>query len=91
MVAGYREMTANEGAGSVLIVATDRDDRRILFDALDAQEFDAIYTAKDVAQARRRANFAVRIEPLQRAFDFLGHGKIRPEKNDLALVAGVDP
>ena len=45
-------MTANEGAGSVLIVATDRDDRRVLFDALDAQEFDAIYTAKDVAQAR---------------------------------------
>jgi len=45
-------MTANEGRGSVLIVATDRDDRRVLFDALDAQEFDAIYTAKDVAQAR---------------------------------------
>ena len=45
-------MTANEGAGSVLIVATDRDDRRVLFDALDAQEFDAIYTAKDVSQAR---------------------------------------
>ncbi|HVT31237.1 MAG TPA: EAL domain-containing protein [Rhodanobacteraceae bacterium] len=35
-----------------MIVATDRDDRRVLFDALDAQEFDAIYTAKDVAQAR---------------------------------------
>ena len=44
--------TANEDRGSVLIVATDRDDRRVLFDALDAQEFDAIYTAKDVAQAR---------------------------------------
>src|SRR5262249_23039410 len=45
-------VNANEGRGSVLIVATDRDDRRVLFDALDAQEFDAIYTAKDVAQAR---------------------------------------
>ena len=45
-------MTQSEGRGSVLIVATDRDDRRVLFDALDAQEFDAIYTAKDVAQAR---------------------------------------
>ena len=45
-------MTQGEGRGSVLIVATDRDDRRVLFDALDAQEFDAIYTAKDVAQAR---------------------------------------
>jgi diguanylate cyclase (GGDEF)-like protein/PAS domain S-box-containing protein len=45
-------MSPVEGRGSVLIVATDRDDRRVLFDALDAQEFDAIYTAKDVAQAR---------------------------------------
>jgi diguanylate cyclase (GGDEF)-like protein len=45
-------VTTPDGRGSVLIVATDRDDRRVLFDALDAQEFDAIYTAKDVAQAR---------------------------------------
>jgi diguanylate cyclase (GGDEF)-like protein/PAS domain S-box-containing protein len=45
-------MTSSEARGSVLIVATDRDDRRVLFDALDAQEFDAIYTAKDVSQAR---------------------------------------
>src|SRR6185312_15535817 len=45
-------VNASEGRGSVLIVATDRDDRRVLFDALDSQEFDAIYTAKDVAQAR---------------------------------------
>ena len=45
-------MTEANGRGSVLIVATDRDDRRVLFDALDSQEFDAIYTAKDVAQAR---------------------------------------
>jgi diguanylate cyclase (GGDEF)-like protein/PAS domain S-box-containing protein len=45
-------MSSGEGRGSVLIVATDRDDRRVLFDALDSQEFDAIYTAKDVAQAR---------------------------------------
>src|SRR4029077_3983506 len=52
MGAGCREMTQGEGRGSVLIVATDRDDRRVLFDALDSQEFDAIYTAKDVAQAR---------------------------------------
>ncbi len=44
---------ANEiASGSVLIIATDREDRRVLFDALDAQEFDAIYTAKDIGQAR---------------------------------------
>ena len=41
----------NEGVtGSVLIVATDRDARRILFDALDDQEFDAISTAKDIGE-----------------------------------------
>ena len=38
-------MVAEGENGAVLIVATDRDDRRYLFDALDAQEFDAIYTA----------------------------------------------
>lgn len=45
-------MSIDSGNGAVLIVATDRDDRRFLFDALDAQEFDAIYTAKDISQAR---------------------------------------
>lgn len=44
-------MTA-DNAGAVLIVAANRDDRRLLFDALDAQGFDAIYSAKDLAQAR---------------------------------------
>ncbi len=38
--------------GAVLIVATNRDDRRYLFEALDSQEFEAIYTAKDIGQAR---------------------------------------
>jgi diguanylate cyclase (GGDEF)-like protein len=45
-------VTLDTGNGAVLIVATDREDRRVLFDALDAQEFDAIYTAKDISQAR---------------------------------------
>lgn len=40
-----------KGQGSVLIVATNRDDRRVLFDTLDGQNFDAIYTAKDLQQA----------------------------------------
>ncbi len=39
------------GHGSVLIVTTQRDDRRVLFDTLDAQNFDAVYTAKDLPQA----------------------------------------
>ncbi len=37
--------------GSVLIVVMDRDDRRVLFETLDKFEFEAIYTAKDFAQA----------------------------------------
>jgi len=37
--------------GAVLIVVMNRDDRRALFETLDAYEFDAIYTAKDFAQA----------------------------------------
>jgi len=41
----------DKGNGSVLIVATNRDDRRVLFDTLDGQNFDAIYTAKDLQQA----------------------------------------
>ncbi|MFI4969198.1 MAG: EAL domain-containing protein [Lysobacterales bacterium] len=44
-------MGAND-RGAALIVAADRDDRRVLFDALDLQGFDAIYSAKDLAQAR---------------------------------------
>ncbi|MET0226959.1 MAG: PAS domain S-box protein, partial [Dokdonella sp.] len=44
--------TLPENRGAVLIVAAGRDDRRILFDALDVQGFDAIYSARDLAQAR---------------------------------------
>ena len=45
-------MPAGETRGAALIVAADREDRRVLFDALDAQGFDAIYSARDLAQAR---------------------------------------
>ncbi|HET8897202.1 MAG TPA: EAL domain-containing protein [Rhodanobacteraceae bacterium] len=43
---------AGSSAYSLLIVAGDRDDRRILFDVLDAENFEAVYTARDLAQAR---------------------------------------
>ncbi|MDE1885619.1 MAG: diguanylate cyclase, partial [Xanthomonadaceae bacterium] len=42
---------AQANPGSVLIVTTQRDDRRVLFDTLDAQNFEAVYTAKDLPQA----------------------------------------
>lgn len=36
----------------VLIVVGHREDRRVLFDAFDGADFEAIYTARDVAQAQ---------------------------------------
>lgn len=39
-------------SGSLLIVTSDREDRRALFDVLDAENFEAIYTARDFSQAR---------------------------------------
>jgi len=44
-------MAEQPSQSSVLIVTTQRDDRRVLFDTLDAQNFDAVYTAKDLPQA----------------------------------------
>jgi diguanylate cyclase (GGDEF)-like protein/PAS domain S-box-containing protein len=43
-------MTTNRG--SVLILLNDRAERRRLFELLDSMEFEAIYAAKDAAQAR---------------------------------------
>jgi len=43
---------APEARGGALIVAADREDRRVLFDALDAQAFEEIYSARDIEQAR---------------------------------------
>src|SRR5258706_6112562 len=42
---------ADRTHGSILIVTTQRDDRRVLFETLDGQDFDAVYTAKDLPQA----------------------------------------
>jgi diguanylate cyclase (GGDEF)-like protein/PAS domain S-box-containing protein len=39
------------GGGAVLIAVMNREDRRALFDTFDRYDFDAIYTAKDFAQA----------------------------------------
>ncbi len=44
-------MSEESSQSSVLIVTTQRDDRRVLFDTLDAQNFEAVYTAKDLPQA----------------------------------------
>ena len=37
---------------AALIVASSREDRRVLFDVLDAQSFEAVYSATDLEQAR---------------------------------------
>jgi diguanylate cyclase (GGDEF)-like protein len=44
-------MKNETGNAGVLIVASNREDRRILFDSFDGAEFEAIYTARDVVQA----------------------------------------
>jgi diguanylate cyclase (GGDEF)-like protein/PAS domain S-box-containing protein len=44
-------MREEASQSSVLIVTTQRDDRRVLFDTLDAENFDAVYTAKDLPEA----------------------------------------
>jgi diguanylate cyclase (GGDEF)-like protein/PAS domain S-box-containing protein len=44
-------MMADHTHGAILIVTTQRDDRRVLFETLDGQDFDAVYTAKDLPQA----------------------------------------
>src|SRR5476649_93767 len=44
-------MREEASQSSVLIVTTQRDDRRVLFDTLDAENFDAVYTAKDLSEA----------------------------------------
>ena len=41
-------MAEESSQSSVLIVTTQRDDRRVLFDTLDSQNFEAVYTAKDL-------------------------------------------
>lgn len=43
--------TSTHAAAGVLIVASNRDDRRTLFDSFDGAEFEAIYTARDISQA----------------------------------------
>ncbi len=46
----------------MLVVVMNRDDRRTLFETLDAYEFDAIHTAKDFAQAHAFLRQAPRID-----------------------------
>ena len=45
------EQTKANGNAGVLIVAGNRDDRRVLFDSFDGADFEAIYTARDAPQA----------------------------------------
>ncbi len=44
-------MSRDQGNAGVLIVASNREDRRVLFDSFDGADFEAIYTARDVSQA----------------------------------------
>jgi diguanylate cyclase (GGDEF)-like protein len=44
--------TGIDSHGTALIVAAGREDRRVLFDVLDAHAFEAIYSARDLVAAR---------------------------------------
>jgi diguanylate cyclase (GGDEF)-like protein/PAS domain S-box-containing protein len=66
-------MMATEAHGSVLIVTTQRDDRRVLFETLDAQDFEAVYTAKDLAQALAFLQQDQKIDVV--VLEFLGEAK----------------
>ena len=66
-------MMAAEANSSILIVTTQRDDRRVLFETLDAQDFGAVYTAKDLAQALAFLQQDPKIDAV--VLEFLGEAK----------------
>src|SRR5690606_15922956 len=55
-------LMAGRRRGSVLVLLADRNDRRMLFDLLDARGFDAIHTAGTPARARRLLERAGRVD-----------------------------
>ncbi len=63
-----RELTR----GAMLLVVMNRDERRMLFELLDRYEFDAIYTAKDFAQARMLLRQNTRLDCV--LLEFAGDG-----------------
>jgi diguanylate cyclase (GGDEF)-like protein len=80
--------------GAVLVVVLNRDDRRALFETLDAYEFDAIYTAKDFAQAHAFIAQAPRIDAVLLEFrgeaaNALGFCAALRAAGNLAPVIGI--
>jgi diguanylate cyclase (GGDEF)-like protein/PAS domain S-box-containing protein len=59
--------------GAVLVVVMNRDERRLLFELLDGYEFDAIFTAKDFAQARAVLRQDTRLDCV--LLEFAGDGR----------------
>src|SRR5438067_1756602 len=62
-------MATAPALGAVLIVVMNLDDRRVLFNALDAREFEAVYTAKDFYQALQFLQQAPRLDAAIVEFD----------------------
>ena len=80
--------------GAVLVVVLNRDDRRALFETLDAYEFDAIYTAKDFAQAHAFLAQAPRLDAVLLEFrgdaaDAVGFCRALRASGSMAPVVGV--
>ncbi len=82
---------AGAAGGAALIVASGREDRRVLFDVLDALQLDAVYSARDTRQAR--AFFAedpsIRLVLLEFAADPVEAAAFCAEVADRVPVIGV--
>ena len=86
--------------GAVLIVVMNRDDRRVLFEALDSREFDAIYTAKDFQQAHALLRQEPRLDAIllefqgaaEEAWAFCSELELDERTAELPVIgiAGVD-
>jgi len=66
-------MGSQDTHSSILLVTTQRDDRRVLFETLDGQDFGAVYTAKDLAQALAFLQQDPKIDVV--VLEFLGEAK----------------
>jgi diguanylate cyclase (GGDEF)-like protein/PAS domain S-box-containing protein len=75
--------------GAVLVVVMNRDDRRVLFETLDAYAFEEIYTATTFAQAQVFLSQAARIDLV--LLEFAGDGQDALAFCRLLTQPGAEP
>lgn len=79
------------GGGAALVVAGGREDRRVLFDVLDALGLEAVYSARDIHQARTffRDDPSIRLVFLEFADDGREAAEFCAEVGQQAPVIGI--